>query len=76
MSGQRRGLLRRLYDLDHRALNSWWGVLVVPFPWLAYRLGRLTGGDRENVGAYLVGGPGYGSLFNRGRAEGEPLRRR
>ncbi len=71
---KRRGLGRRLYDLDHRALNSRWGLVIAPVPWLAYRLGRRAGGDRERLAPYLLG-PAFGSLVNRGRAEGEPLRK-
>jgi hypothetical protein len=68
----RRSLLRRLYDLDHKALNSRWGLLVVPWQWVPYRLGRRFGGRAERIAPY-VWNPVVGSLWNRGREEGEPL---
>jgi hypothetical protein len=74
MSDGRRGPLRRLYDLDHKALNSRWGLLVVPWQWIPYRLGRRFGGGREQVAPYFWN-PVVGSLWNRGREEGEPLRK-
>ena len=66
-------VMARLRELDHRALNSWWGLLVVPFAWLAYRLGRHAGGPGGKRWAYLgIFGP-EGALFHKGAQEGKPL---
>ncbi len=75
MGKGRGGLLDRLYALDHRALNSRWGLLVIPWQWVPYRLGRRFGGRREKIAPYLYN-PVVGSLWNRGREEGEPLPKR
>jgi hypothetical protein len=63
----------RLRDLDHKAMNARWGLLVAPIAWLAYRAGRRRGGSGESRGAYALLGPLYGAVFNRGREEGEAL---
>ena len=65
--------MRRLRELDHKALNSRWGLLVVPFAWITYRLGHRWGARGGNRYAYFgLFGP-EGAIFHKGADEGEPL---
>ena len=68
-----RRLVRRLSDLDDRALNAWWGLLVVPFVWVGYRAGYRWGDNRR---ARMLFGQGWDPIFDRGRDEGRPLKKR
>ena len=66
-------LMQQLSDLDDRALNAWWGVLVVPFVWVGYRAGYRW---RDNRRAQALLGNGWDPMVERGRVEGRPLKKR
>jgi hypothetical protein len=65
--------LRALRQLDDRALNSWWGALIAPWAWIAYRSGATTGSRGNRALGYVLFSWPYGAIFNRGRREGTSI---